>query len=213
MKITVLGAAGNVGRRVVAEALARGHAVTAVVRDPAQFAELPNAAIACAGDATNPDDVANLTAGQDVVVNATRPPAGESNAVFASTRSLMEGIATSDVRLLIVGGAATLTVPGTGGRTVMEDPNYLPVSARHIGKASADQYEACREETRVSWAYLCPPASLLPGERTGRYRLGADELLIDSEGNSRISIEDLAVVLIDEAEAPRYHQERFTVAY
>ncbi|GAA3564051.1 NAD(P)-dependent oxidoreductase [Marinobacter xestospongiae] len=213
MKITVLGAAGNVGRRVVAEALARGHEVSAVVRDARTFEALPEAAIAKAGDATDPFDVARLTAGQDVVVNATRPPAGDRERVFEFTRSLMSGVARSKVRLIVVGGAATLTVPGTGGRTVMEDASYLPVSARHIGRASADQQEACQAESTVDWVYLSPPANLVAGERTGQYRLGTDELVVDSDGNSSISIEDLAVALIDEAEAPRHHQQRFTVAY
>lgn len=213
MKITVLGAAGNVGRRVVAEALARGHEVSAVVRDAAAIRKLPRAAIARIGDATDAADVAKLTADQDVVVNATRPPAGDSDKTRQFTKSLMDGVAANDARLIVVGGAATLKVPGTGGRTVMEDANYLPVSARHIGRASADQYDACRKEQRVNWAYLSPPASLAPGERTGRYRLGSDELVVDADGNSRISIEDLAVALIDEIETPRHRQQRFTVAY
>ena len=213
MKITVLGAAGNVGRRVVAEAVARGHDVSAVVRDASKFADLPSGAVSKIGDATDAADVAKLTAGQDVVVNATRPPADDSAQVRASTKALMDGVAANDTRLIVVGGAATLTVPGSGGRTVMEDANYLPVSARHIGRASADQYEACRTEERVDWAYLSPPASLAPGLRTGQYRIGADELVVDSEGNSRISIEDLAVALVDEIEVPRHRQRRFTVAY
>ena len=213
MKITVLGAAGNVGRRVVAEAVARGHDVSAVVRDASRVTDLPSGAVSKIGDATDAADVAKLTAGQDVVVNATRPPANDSTQVRASTKALMDGVAANDTRLIVVGGAATLTVPGTGGRTVREDANYLPVSARHIGRASADQYEACRTEERVDWAYLSPPASLAPGLRTGQYRTGADELVVDSEGNSSISIEDLAVALVDEIEVPRHRQRRFTVAY
>jgi len=117
------------------------------------------------------------------------------------------------VRLLVVGGAATLTVPGTDGKTVIEDSNYLPVSARHIGKASADQFEVCLAETRVDWTYLSPGAQFAPGERTGNYRLGTDELLIDAEGISKISMEDVAVVPLDEAERSKHHQTRFTVAY
>ena len=180
---------------------------------PANWRNCQRAPVAKIGDATNTADVARLTAGQDVVVNATRPPANDSKKVVAFTKALMDGVAESGVRLIVAGGAATLTVPGTGGRTVMEDANYLPVTARHIGRASADQYEACRDEKRVNWAYLSPPASLVPGKRTGRYRLGADELVVDAEGNSRISIEDLAVALVDEIETPRHHQQRFTVAY
>jgi putative NADH-flavin reductase len=75
------------------------------------------------------------------------------------------------------------------------------------------QLEVCRDEDRVDWAYLSPPALLEPGERTGSYRLGRDELLADAAGNSTISIEDFAVALLDEAERPQHHRTRFTVAY
>ncbi len=213
MKITVLGAAGNVGRRVVAEALSRGHEVTAVVRNAEAFSALPDGVIAKIGNATDSTDIARLTASQDVVINATRPPSDNREQVLNFTRSLMAGVAANDLRLIVVGGAATLKVPGTGGRMVMEDARYLPESARHIGHASANQQQACQAETQVNWVYVSPPASLIPGERTGQYRLGADELLIDADGVSTISIEDLAVAIIDESETPRHRQQRFTVAY
>ena len=213
MKITVLGAAGNVGSRVVAEALSRGHEVTAVVRNSASANGLSVAVNIRAGDAGSVEDVANVSVGQDIVISAIKPAPGNRSETVATTNALMDGLAQTGVRLLVVGGAATLTIPGTGGKTVIEDPNFLPVSARQVGKASADQLEACRSESRVDWAYLSPPAHLAPGERTGNYRLGADELLLDLEGNSTISMEDLAVVLLDEAEQPRHHRTRFTAAY
>ncbi len=213
MRITVLGATGNVASRVVTEALSRGHQVTAVVRNSTLFNDLPAAANVRAGDAGNVEDVAKVSAGQDVVISAIKPAPSNKSETVATTNALMDGLAQNGVRLLVVGGAATLTIPGTGGKTVIEDPNFLPVSARQVGQASADQLEACRSESRVDWAYLSPPAHLAPGERTGNYRLGADELLLDAEGNSTISMEDLAVVLLDEAEQPRHHRTRFTAAY
>ncbi len=153
MKVTVLGAAGNVGRRVVAEALSRGHEVTAVVRNSAGANGLPVAANYRAGDAGSVEDVANVSVGQDVVISAIKPVPDNKSEVVATTNALMDGLAQTGVRLLVVGGAATLTVPGTGGKTVIEDSTFLPVSARHVGKASADQLEACRSESRVDWAY------------------------------------------------------------
>jgi putative NADH-flavin reductase len=212
MKITVLGATGNAGSRVVAEALSRGHEVTAVVRNLTGSNDLPAARVRT-GDVGNVADVAKVSAGQDVVISAIRPAPGHESDIIPTTRSLMDGLAQTGVRLLVVGGAATLKVPGTDGKTVIEDPNYLPVSARHIGKASAGQFEVCLAETRVDWAYLSPAAQFAPGERTGNYRLGTDELLVDAEGISKISMEDLAVVLLDEAERPRHHRSRFTAAY
>ncbi len=213
MRITVFAAAGNVGSRVVAEAASRGHEVTAVVRNPARFHELHTAAHARVGDAANVEDVAELSVGQDVVISATRPAPGQENDLVTTTKALLAGLVPTGVRLLVVGGAATLTVPGTGGTTVLDDPTYLPTAWRAIPLARTDQLEACRAEVGVDWAYLSPPALLEPGQRTGTYRLGTDELLVDAEGNSTISMEDLAVALLDEAEQPKHHQTRFTVAY
>ncbi|MEV5380734.1 NAD(P)-dependent oxidoreductase [Streptomyces nondiastaticus] len=212
MRITVFGAAGNVGSRVVAEALSRGHHVTAVVRDAARFPELPAAAEARTGDASNPDDVARLSAGQDLVIGATRPAPGSERQLVAATEGLLAGLARTGVRLLLVGGAGSLTLPGTEGTTVIDGPGF-PADWRPIALACNDQLAACRADQEVDWAYLSPAALLEPGERTGRYRLGKDELLVDAEGVSAISMEDLSVALLDEAERPAHHRARFTVAY
>ncbi|MCW8947332.1 MAG: NAD(P)H-binding protein [Sedimenticola sp.] len=213
MKITVLGAAGNVGRRIVNEALSRGHEVTAVVRSADRIHELSPAAIGQTGDASNIHDIVRLSTGQDLVVNATRSVTSNAEEVVIVTETIMEGLASTGVRLLIVGGAASLTVPGANGKKVIDDPQFLAPSLRHIGEASVAQYDACRGEMRVDWSYLSPPADLKPGKRTGQYRLGGDEMVVDSQGTSTLSIEDLAVVVLDEAETPRHHQTRFTAAY
>lgn len=217
LRITVIGAAGNVGRRVVAEALARGHAVTAVVRDPARgrAAGLPEAVEIRVGDAGNAEDVAALSAGQDVVIGATRPAPGQEGELAAMAKALLAGVAEAGTRLLLVGGAGNLSVPGTGGRTlVVDDPAYVPESWRPIALACVEQLAAVRAAgAGVDWTYLSPPALLEPGERTGAYRLGRDELLVDGAGSSAVSMEDLAVALLDEAERPGHRRARFTVAY
>jgi putative NADH-flavin reductase len=213
MKITILGAAGNAGSRLVAEAQSRGHEVTAVVRNESAINNLPTGINIITGDAANVADVVRVSTSQDVVISTIRPESGRESDMISTTQSLMDGLAQTGVRLLVVGGAATLTVPGTDGKTVLEDSNYLPIFARHIGKASAEQFEICLAETRVDWAYLSPAADFAPGQRTGNYRLGNDELLVDAEGVSKISMEDAAVVLINEAERPSHQRTRFTAAY
>ncbi|GHG61201.1 NAD(P)-dependent oxidoreductase [Streptomyces griseocarneus] len=212
MRITVFGATGNVGGRTVAEALSRGHEVTAVVRDPARSGGLPPAVTVRTGDARDADAVAALSAGQDLVISATRPASGSEDQLAAATRGLLSGLARTGVRLLLVGGAGSLTVPGGTG-TVIDDPALVPPSVRPIALACGEQLALCRAETVVDWAYLSPSALLEPGQRTGAYRLGADELLVDDRGVSQISMEDLAVALLDEAESPRHHRTRFTVGY
>ncbi|WP_280402241.1 NAD(P)-dependent oxidoreductase [Nocardia carnea] len=212
MRITVFGAAGQVGSRVVTEALSRGHRVTAVLRDPARAAELPRAAETRIGDAADTDGIAALLTGQDLAIGATRPAAGQENELITTTASLTVGAARAGVRLLLVGGAATLTVPGTDGLTVLEEPGF-PESLRPIARACADQLAVCRAATRTDWTYLSPPAQLHAGVRTGRYRLGRDTLVVDRDGMSALSYEDLAVVLLDEAERPAHRGIRFTAAY
>ncbi|MFD0278203.1 NAD(P)-dependent oxidoreductase [Kitasatospora sp. NPDC127111] len=212
MRITVFGATGNVGSRVVAEAVARGHEVTAVLRDPARPHSLPVAATIATGDARTAEDVTRLAAGQDVVISATRPAPGSESELATATKGLLAGLAGTGVRLLLVGGAGSLTLPGGDGATVVDDPDFPP-SWLPIAQACGEQLALCRADTEVDWAYLSPAALLAPGERTGRYRLGRDELLVDADGTSAISMEDLAVALLDEAERPAHHRSRFTVAY
>ena len=195
MRITVFGATGAVGREVVAEARARGHEVRAASRSTG-------------GDATDPAHIARLSAGQDLVISATRPQPGHEPELVAVARALFAGL--RDTRLLLVGGAATLRRPD--GVLVHEAPDFPPELAP-IAQACADQHAVCRAESIVDWAYLSPPAFLEPGPRTGRYRLGADDLVVDAAGVSRITNADLAVALLDEAERPKHHRTRFTVGY
>jgi putative NADH-flavin reductase len=203
MRITVFGATGNVGSRVVTEARSRGHEVTAVTRRPTPGTRT--------GDAADIDDVIALSAGQDLVISATRPGSGRESELVTTTRTLLAGLGRTGVRLLLVGGSATLTDPGTGIRTV-DAPDY-PAAWRPIGLACADQLDVCRADTGADWAYASPPALIEPGNRTGRYRLGADELVVDADGISAISMEDFAVALLDEAERPKHHRTRFTVGW
>ncbi|MEV2272446.1 NAD(P)-dependent oxidoreductase [Nonomuraea africana] len=129
MRITVFGAAGAVGSRVVTEALSRGHHVTAVVRDPARYRAPqlvpahPGAALTVgAGDASDLTDALRLSTGQDLVITATRPAPGREDDLVTTTKTLLAAARASATRLLVVGGAATLTVPGSGGATVLDDP-------------------------------------------------------------------------------------------
>ncbi|GAA4909714.1 NAD(P)-dependent oxidoreductase [Streptomonospora salina] len=210
MRITVFGAAGSVGAHTVTEALDRGHEVTAAVRDPARAAGLPIRATRA--DAADTAATEALCRRSDLVISATRPATDREPELVTTARSLLTATARAGTRLLLVGGAATLTVPGSGGRTVADAPGF-PAELRPIARACADQLAVCRRDTRADWTYLSPPSLLDTGERTGRYRLGRDELVVDAAGNSRISAADLAVVLLDEAEHPEHRRARFTAAY
>lgn len=213
MRITVFGAAGNVSKRVIDEALSRGHEVTAVVRSASRFDEINPLAKTELGDASKVEDVIRLSEGQDLVVSATRPAQGSESDLITITHSLLAGLAQSGTRLLLVGGAASLTVPNSNDTLVVNDPNFVGPAWLDIALACLEQYNVCAANTEVDWTYMSPPALILPGERTANFRVGNDELLIDEQGNSKISLEDFAVALIDEAEQPKQLRRRFTVAY
>jgi carboxymethylenebutenolidase len=211
MRITVFGAAGSVGSRIIAEALSRGHEVTAVVRDRAKLSSLPAGVRGKIGDAASAEQVAVLTAGQDLIISATRPPSGSEQDLVSTAKALLAGASQSGVRLLLVGGAASLRVPDTGGPAI-DDPRYVPAAVQDIARACCMQFDTCVADTQADWTYISPPALLMPGVRTGNYRSGHDELPVDCRGISAISIEDFAVALIDEAEEPKHRRSRFTVA-
>lgn len=213
MKIIVFGARGDVGSRIVAEAQARGHNVTAVVRREAQRKMLPPSVNTRVVDVAKAEDVAGVMAGHDLAISAIRPPDGQEDALVPLIRSILDATAHSQLRVLIVGGAASLKMPDQSGAAVLTAPGFLPESVLPIARACDAQYRLCEAEARVDWSYLCPPAMLVPGKRACRYRLGSDVLLVDPDGNSGISMEDFAVALIDEAEKPQHRMARFTAAY
>lgn len=135
---------------------------------------------------------------------------GQEDQLAIAAKGLVSGLAGTGVRLLIVGGAASLTLPGDPGTTVVDGPGF-PAELRPIALACNEQLEVIRGSADLDWAYLSPPALLEPGVRTGKYRLGRDELLVSSGGSSYLSMEDFAIALLDEAEHPQHHHLRFTV--
>jgi putative NADH-flavin reductase len=216
MRITIFGATGAVGSRTVQEALTRHHEVTAVGRNLQRLQALARSLSGAEalqvrqGDASDPEDVARLSRGQDVVISATRPVAGQEGELAVAAKGLVGGLAGSGVRLVIVGGAASLALPGEPGTILVDGPGF-PVELRPIALACNEQLEVIRGSDDLDWAYVSPPALLEPGVRTGSYRLGRDELLVGPDGTSYLSMEDFAIALLDEAERPRHRRLRFTV--
>ncbi len=197
MKVAVIGAAGNLGSRIVAEALRRGHQVTALTKADV--------------DATDPAAVATLLAGHDVGVGATRPPAGREHQAAVVTHALLAAHAEAGVRFVMVGGSGSLLVPG-GADLVADDQRWVPPQIHDLARSAVDQLELCRQDTDTDWTYITPSALMEPRLRTGHYRTGTDELLVDPDGRSYVSMEDMAVAILDEIEAPAHRRQRFTVA-
>jgi uncharacterized protein len=207
MKIAIIGATGYVGSRILGEALNRGHSVTAVVRRPDKLPSHPRLA-AAKGDATEVELLTSLLAGHDVVVSAFNPGTDETG---RGAHSIIEAAKRSEVRrLVVVGGAGSLET--TAGGRLLDEPSF-PARWREGALKTAAFLEALRAEPDLGWTFISPAAMLSPGTRTGKYRIGNDRLLTDDSGESRISLEDYALALLDEVEQPRHHQKRFTVAH
>ena len=203
MKIAHLGASGNVGSKIVAEALRRGHIVTAVVRNPERVAPEPGLA-AVAGDVTKPEGVAPFLAGHDVIVSSTHFATVPGDALIEAVR--LSGVG----RLFVVGGAGSLKAPD--GVEIVDTPAF-PEAYKAEALAGRETLNLLREVTDFDWTYLSPSALIAPGERTGKFRLGTDDLLVGEDGQSRISQEDFAIAVLDELEQPQHSKRRFTVGY
>jgi putative NADH-flavin reductase len=216
MKLVLFGATGNIGQRITAEALRRGHQVVGVVRDPAR-AQSPDPRVDLVqGDATDPASVARVGEGADAIVSAISPRPNARGlpapSLTAAAKALLAGARKAKVkRLLVVGGAGSLEL--APGMRLMDAPGF-PDAYKAEAKEGADSLDVYRAEGKgVDWTFLSPAAEIHPGARTGKYRTTGDRFLADDTGKSAISFEDYAVALLDELEHPRHAGQRFGVAY
>lgn len=208
MKIVLFGASGMIGSRLLAEAQRRGHAVTVVARHPEKLGALTGRVLVVRGDVLDAASVAAAVKGYDAVLSAVGP---STEVILGAARSLLEGLSRAGTkRLVVVGGAGSLEV--APGVLLLQTPKF-PVEYEEIALAHRDALGLLRQNTSLDWTFVSPAAFIAPGERTGVFRLGGDQLLVDAAGESRISAEDFAVAFLDEVEKPRHVRRRFTVAY
>lgn len=213
MNITIFGSTGNIGRRILDEALLRGHDVKAVVRKKDDFHKIPHPAQPVIADLSNPDRVAEVAGSSDVIINAVKPPEGMEDEQVGLTEVLLEGAAKLGIRAVIIGGAARLKIGDNSSETVLTAEGFLPERTIPVAKASQAQFELCLHNRIARWTYVSPPLMITPGERTGKYRTGTDTLILDENGKSTISIEDFAVAVLDKVENASFVRDSFTVAY
>ncbi|WP_162573172.1 NAD(P)-dependent oxidoreductase [Variovorax sp. PBL-H6] len=216
MKIALIGASGFVGTAVLAELLARGHHVTALVRDPAKLHPRPDVS-PLALDVNDVDALAVALRGHDAVISAFNPGwdvEGLYDKFMQGAAGINRAVEASGVkRLLVVGGAGSLFVaPGVQVVDTPEFASHVPPNVVPGAKAARDTLTAMRGNTALDWTFLSPAAMLAPGERTGKYRLGGEDLLLEDGKPAGISVADLAVAIVDEIEQPRHLRARFTVA-
>jgi uncharacterized protein len=209
MKVVLFGATGKSGSRLMQELLTRGHQVTAVARD---VSKLP----AVSGLTVKQDDLsdarrtADVVRGADAVISAYAPPANDTDALIGVTQRQVEAVRAAGVdRLLVVGGAGGLEVaPGVSliASGHLPEP-YLPIATSHV-KA----LEVLRDSD-IDWTYVAPAAFFEPGKRTGEFRTGTNELITAANGESRISMEDYAIAMVDELESGANRRQRVSVGY
>jgi putative NADH-flavin reductase len=212
-KIMLIGSSGMVGQRVLHEALNRGHHVTALVRDTSGTGEHRAELDYHTGDIFKPETIATAAVDHDVVVSAYGPGQGDPNLVVKAAHALIEALTRVEpIRLIAVSGAGSLEVkPGV---QLVDAPDF-PREWRAVALAHRDALDVYRKAgmAEFDWTALSPAALLEPGTRTGKYRTGTDQLLVDDKGKSYISAEDFAVAVVDEIEKPRFQGQRFTAAY
>jgi uncharacterized protein len=217
MKIVVFGASGAIGRAITAELLERGHTVTAATRSGAPVEGLVVQTVT--GDASDPRSVARLAAGQDAVVSATGPRRGQDShaedpedSLLGAALGLAEGLRRAGVRrLMVVGGSGSLEVEP--GLRLLDTPGFPPAWKPTALAHARTLEEVYRDIEDLDWTYVSPARVIGPGERTGEFRVGGDQLLVDDDGQSRISIPDYAIAFADELEDGEAFRRRITVAY
>ncbi|RJF97283.1 NAD(P)-dependent oxidoreductase [Noviherbaspirillum saxi] len=212
MQIALIGASGFIGTALLKEALSRGHRVTALVRHPEKLEPAANLQ-AVKADVLDRPALAAMLQGQDAVVSAFSGHAQDHTydyyvqgmrAIIGATRDA--GVA----RLLVVGGAGSLEV--APGQQLIDTPAF-PVQWKPTAEGAREALGMLRQEKELDWTMLSPSAYISPGQRTGIFRLGTDQLLLDASGKSHISLEDYALAMIDELERPLHSRRRFTVGY
>jgi putative NADH-flavin reductase len=203
MKIAVIGASGNAGSRITTELARRGHSVTAIARHPEKIASGANVT-PTRGDVMDQAGLARLLAGHDAAISSVHFLASDPAKLIAAAKESKVG------RYLVVGGAGSLEV--APGVRLVTTPGF-PVAYKAEAEKGAAFLDLLRGEKELNWTFLSPSALFTAGERTGKFRLGIDQLLTAADGKSSISFEDFAVALADEIERPVHIRQRFTVGY
>lgn len=212
MFIALFGIAGRVGSRIAREALSRGYSVTGVYHHTGKGPLDRERLLLRPGNVMDPVNVAEIAEGNDAVVSAVGPtPSSPADFLPNSVRSLLAGLKMSGIRrLVVVGGAASLEV--APGQRLMDAPDFPP-AWREVAIAHQDALDVLKQEREIDWTYISPAAQLEPGERRGHYRVDKDKLVVNGDGESRISMEDYAIAVVDELEHPTALKQRMAVGW
>ncbi|MGE9293770.1 MAG: NAD(P)-dependent oxidoreductase [Puniceicoccales bacterium] len=200
--VALIGASGRVGTRILKELISRNHTVTGIARHPEKIVEL-DGVTPVEGDVHDTKALAELLKGHDAVISAVR-------FIDTDAKEFVQAVRDSGVkRYLVVGGAGSLEV--APGQRLIDQPDF-PEDYKPEAAKGAEFLDYLKTVKDLDWSFLSPSALFVPGERTGEFRLGKDQLLSNDDGSS-ISFEDFAIAMVDELEKPAHVQQRFTVGY
>lgn len=200
--VALIGASGNAGSRILNELSARGHRVTAIVRHPEKVAKLPGVT-AVKADVFDKAGLAAALRGHDAVISAVHFTASDPQVLIDAVR------AAGVKHYLVVGGAGSLEV--APGKQLVDQPDF-PEAYKAEATKGGVFLDLLKKVSDLDWTFLSPAAMFVPGARTGKFRLGKDQLLSNAQGSS-ISFEDFAIAMVDELEKPAHTRQRFTVGY
>ncbi|WP_303849921.1 NAD(P)-dependent oxidoreductase [Apibacter mensalis] len=214
-KVALIGASGFIGSQLVKELLSRGYQVTAIVRSADKIKNDDKNLKVVSADVFDTDKLAEVLKDNDAVISAYNPGWTNPN-IYDDTikgyQSIIEAVKKAGIkRLQAVGGAGSLLV--APGKTVVDSgaiPDEILPGVKALALVLKDQF---LPEKELDWVFFSPAGTIEPGERTGKYRLGLDNLITDDQGNSKISVQDYAKAMVDELENPKHHQQRFTIGY
>ena len=203
MNIVLAGATGNIGSRILDEALQRGHRVTGLTRDPAKLTAR-NGLQAKKANTIEVAAFADALKGHDAAILSVKWNENDVHQVLDALRKA--GVKRC---LFVVGAGSLLRSDGRTHFDHMAEKGIQPPTSKPAALALAE----VQKVTDLDWTAISPPASIQPGERTGKFRLGLDDLIEDDKGQSQISREDFAIAILDEMEKPQHIRRRFTAGY
>ncbi|MFZ8929146.1 MAG: NAD(P)-dependent oxidoreductase [Pseudohongiellaceae bacterium] len=204
--IALIGASGNIGSKITRELLDRGHTVTAICRNPDTM-DAQEGVTTVPGDMLNPEQLAETLKGHDAVISAAPFVTDESEKLFAAIRG--SGVK----RYVMVGGAASLF--NDEGVKVWDTLQSVGIPEPVLANIAEGirAFDLLQQEDSLDWTFFSPAVMIGPGERTGQFRLGKDNVVADEKGESKISYDDYAIALVDELEQGNNIQGRFTIGY
>ena len=217
MKVALIGATGFVGSHLLKELLDRKHHVTALVRNPEKLTVKDPLLTIVKADVLKEDEVAAAVKDHDAVISAYNPGWANPNIYkefLEGAKAIQAGVKKSGVkRLITIGGAGSLYI--APGVQLIDTPQF-PAAFKPGASAAVEYLKIIQQEKELDWTFFSPAIEMSPahpGKRTATYRTGTDRPVFDANGRSFLSVEDVAVVLTDELEHPKFSRKRFTAAY